>query len=35
VEALAFGLNATLIVGIGLLVGVLGSGLTLRRFLQV
>jgi hypothetical protein len=35
VEALSFGLNALVIVGVGLLVGVLGSGLTLRRFLQV
>ena len=35
VEAVAFGLNALVIVVIGLLVGVLGSGLTLRRFLQV
>jgi cell division transport system permease protein len=35
VEALGFGLNALLLIGVGLLIGVLGSGLTLRRFLQV
>ena len=35
VEALSFGMNALVIVAVGLLVGVLGSGLTLRRFLQV
>jgi cell division transport system permease protein len=34
-EAIAFGLNALLLVGVGLVVGVLGSGLTMRRFLQV
>jgi hypothetical protein len=35
VEAIAFGLNALVIIGVGLVIGVLGSGLTLRRFLQV
>jgi cell division transport system permease protein len=34
-EAIAFGLNALVLVGVGLAVGVLGSGLTMRRFLQV
>jgi cell division transport system permease protein len=34
-HALAFELNALIIVGIGLLLGVSGSGLTLRRFLRV
>ncbi len=34
-EALAFGLNALVLIGVGLVVGVLGSGLTMRRFLQV
>jgi cell division transport system permease protein len=34
-EAIAFGLNAVILVGVGLVVGVLGSGLTMRRFLQV
>jgi cell division transport system permease protein len=34
-EAIAFGLNALVLVGVGLVVGVLGSGLTMRRFLQV
>jgi len=35
VQALAFGLNALALIGVGLLVGAVGSGLTLRRFLQV
>jgi len=35
VQALAFGLNALALIGVGLLVGAIGSGLTLRRFLQV
>ena len=35
VEALAFSLNALILLGVGLAVGALGSGLTLRRFLQV
>jgi cell division transport system permease protein len=35
VHALAFSLTALLLVGIGLGVGALGSGLTLRRFLKV
>ena len=35
IHALPFGLNALLIIGCGLLLGAMGSGLTLRRFLQV
>jgi cell division transport system permease protein len=35
VQALAFGLNALALICVGLLVGAIGSGLTLRRFLQV
>jgi cell division transport system permease protein len=35
VHALPFALNALCMVGAGLLLGALGSGLTLRRFLQV
>jgi cell division transport system permease protein len=35
IHALPFGLNALLIVTAGLLLGAMGSGLTLRRFLQV
>jgi cell division transport system permease protein len=35
VEAIAFGLNAAIVVGIGLLLGAAGSGLTIRRFLRV
>jgi cell division transport system permease protein len=35
VHALPFALNALALVGTGLLLGVAGSGLTLRRFLQV
>jgi cell division transport system permease protein len=35
IHALPFGLNALLIIVAGLLLGAMGSGLTLRRFLQV
>jgi cell division transport system permease protein len=35
VHALSFGLNALALLGAGLLLGAAGSGLTLRRFLQV
>jgi len=35
VHALPFGLNALALIGAGLLLGAAGSGLTLRRFLQV
>jgi cell division transport system permease protein len=35
VHALAFPLTALILVGVGLVLGALGSGLTLRRFLQV
>ena len=35
VHALAFGWTAALLVGVGLTIGALGSGLTLRRFLRV
>jgi len=35
IHALPFSLNALLIVTAGLLLGAMGSGLTLRRFLQV
>ena len=35
VQALAFGLNALTLIAVGLIVGAIGSGLTLRRFLQV
>ena len=35
VDAIAFGLNALIIIGTGLLLGAAGSGLTIRRFLQV
>ena len=35
VQALSFGLNALILLGVGLLVGALGSGLTMRRFLRV
>ena len=35
VHALPFGLNALALLGVGLLLGAAGSGLTLRRFLQV
>jgi cell division transport system permease protein len=35
VQAIAFGVNAAIVVGIGLLLGAAGSGLTIRRFLRV
>jgi cell division transport system permease protein len=35
VQALSFGLNALILLGVGLLVGALGSGMTMRRFLRV
>jgi cell division transport system permease protein len=35
VNAIAFSLNALILVGTGLLLGAAGSGLTIRRFLQV
>jgi cell division transport system permease protein len=35
VQAMAFWLNALILLGIGLLLGAAGSGLTLRRFLRV
>ena len=35
VQALGFGLNALILLGLGLLLGAAGSGLTLRRFLKV
>lgn len=35
VQALGFGLNAVILLGVGLLVGALGSGMTMRRFLRV
>ncbi|MDX6511480.1 MAG: cell division transport system permease protein [Gaiellaceae bacterium] len=35
VQALSFPLNALILVGVGLLLGAAGSGITLRRFLQV
>jgi cell division transport system permease protein len=35
VHALAFPLNALILLGLGLVIGVAGSGLTLRRFLKV
>jgi cell division transport system permease protein len=35
VHAWPFELNALIIVGVGLLLGAVGSGLTLRRFLKV
>jgi cell division transport system permease protein len=35
VKALAFSLNALILVGTGLILGAAGSGLTIRRFLQV
>jgi hypothetical protein len=34
-HAMPFELNALILIGIGLLLGVAGTGLTLRRFLQV
>ena len=35
VKALSFGLTALILIGVGLAVGALGSGMTLRRFLRV
>ncbi len=35
VQALSFTLNALILIGVGLLIGAAGSGLTLRRFLKV
>jgi cell division transport system permease protein len=35
VHAIAFGLNAVIVIGIGLLLGAAGSGLTIRRFLKI
>ena len=35
VQAIAFGLNALIVIAIGLLLGAAGSGLTIRRFLRV
>ena len=35
VQALEFSLNALILLGVGLLVGALGSGMTMRRFLRV
>jgi cell division transport system permease protein len=35
VDAIAFAWNALIVLGVGLLLGLLGSGLTLRRFLRV
>jgi cell division protein FtsX len=35
VNALAFSLNALILIGTGLLLGAAGSGLTIRRFLQI
>ena len=35
IHAMPFTLNALLIMAVGLLLGAMGSGLTLRRFLQV
>ena len=35
VKALDFSLNALILLGVGLLVGALGSGMTMRRFLRV
>jgi cell division transport system permease protein len=35
VQALAFGWTALILLGLGLLLGAAGSGLTLRRFLRV
>ena len=32
---MAFELNALILIGIGLMLGLFGTGLTLRRFLQV
>ena len=35
VQALGFGVTALILLGVGLLVGAAGSGLTMRRFLQI
>ena len=35
VQAISFSLNALILIGVGLLLGAAGSGLTLRRFLKV
>jgi cell division transport system permease protein len=35
VQAIAFWANALILLGIGLLLGAAGSGLTLRRFLRI
>jgi hypothetical protein len=35
VHAIAFAWNAAIIIGVGLLLGAAGSGITLRRFLNV
>ena len=35
VQAISFGLNALIVIAIGLLLGAAGSGLTIRRFLRV
>jgi hypothetical protein len=35
VHSLSFTVNAILLLGTGLLLGAMGSGLTLRRFLQI
>jgi len=35
VQAIAFSLNAAILIGVGLTIGAIGSGLTLRRFLNV
>jgi hypothetical protein len=35
VQALAFVWNAAIVIGVGLLLGAVGSGITLRRFLNV
>jgi cell division transport system permease protein len=35
VKALAFELNALVIIGVGLALGAAGSGLTIRRFLKI
>ena len=35
VQAWSFGIVALILVGVGLLLGALGSGITLRRFLRI
>jgi len=35
VEAIAFAWNAAILMGVGLLLGLFGSGLTIRRFLKI